>query len=371
MSTAIVIDGRIELGDTDRFAEIAEDYRGRWEEAYECPDAVVILNSPGGELREAISLGRKIAELGFGTIVGSEGVCASACVFALAGGAYLGGSPSNIAVYSGARIGLHQPQFSPSERDLWLLSRIPEEIRLTQAFLLSGNAWNDVTRYLIGERRNVYLMRRILSSPQSQEDFDWLDTFEEFFFAGITVIDSRAAALSAQAGERRKLADSGWMTADRARRFCAISAIASGELVDFGVSYGTEVGQSWIVGFEELDRFCIATSEGGIIRTCHFDNSLFWELEATGELPVWMQQWGIGAMGFYPAAMFDFNLGAANSPMQSELGQMSEFFAEKLENQQLCDSLFQSYNVDAATAFDKVMVFSPDCQTPEGLCERD
>lgn len=46
----------------------------------------VSFNSDGGNLKEAMKLGRLIRKLGFSTSVADEGRCLSACVFAFAGG---------------------------------------------------------------------------------------------------------------------------------------------------------------------------------------------------------------------------------------------------------------------------------------------
>jgi len=72
--------------------------------------AVVLFNSPGGSLADALELGKTIRALGFSTGIASfrdgkmiqEGICASACAYAFAGGVY--------RYYGGGNthLGLHQ-----------------------------------------------------------------------------------------------------------------------------------------------------------------------------------------------------------------------------------------------------------------------
>ena len=84
---SIYAEGPIVEGDTERFLAFV---RSRNVEA-----ADVVLNSPGGSLVEGVKLGRAIRGLAFDTSIGSisrgsegegEGICASACAYAFAGG---------------------------------------------------------------------------------------------------------------------------------------------------------------------------------------------------------------------------------------------------------------------------------------------
>lgn len=62
---------------------------------------IVVLDSPGGDLLEAMSLGRSLRFFGFTTFLHSEAKCFSACAYAFLGGEYRVALP-------GAQIGVHQ-----------------------------------------------------------------------------------------------------------------------------------------------------------------------------------------------------------------------------------------------------------------------
>lgn len=74
------------------------------------PRSIVFFNSGGGSLSGAIKLGKLIRQMGFDTGVASykagttrhEGICASACTYAFAGGV------SRYYEAGAARLGLHQ-----------------------------------------------------------------------------------------------------------------------------------------------------------------------------------------------------------------------------------------------------------------------
>ena len=65
------------------------------------PGAVVVLNSPGGNVLQSLLLGKAIRQQGFSTAVEGESACASACAFVFLGGVERSAGPS-------ARIGVHQ-----------------------------------------------------------------------------------------------------------------------------------------------------------------------------------------------------------------------------------------------------------------------
>ncbi len=58
----------------------------RFDERQGQPQAIVLLDSPGGLVLEAIALGRYIRARGLSTLVYDDGLCASACPLAFAGG---------------------------------------------------------------------------------------------------------------------------------------------------------------------------------------------------------------------------------------------------------------------------------------------
>lgn len=87
----ISIAGPILLNDDLRFEEFAQALKG---------PAIVRLESIGGNTRAALGIGRTVAQYGYGTYVGEQGVCASAC-----GLIWLAGKPRMASAT--ARVGLH------------------------------------------------------------------------------------------------------------------------------------------------------------------------------------------------------------------------------------------------------------------------
>ena len=362
---AVTVTGRIEEGDLAAFEQAAGAYAGTSGGEYACPRAVVLLDSPGGELAEAIELGRKIAEYGFATVVGPEAECLSACVLALAGGSYLSGAPANIVVYSGARVGLHQPQFNPTPRQRGLIGAIPEADRIDLAYTLAGAEWANITRYLIGERRNAYLTRRLLASPQEAEAFDHFDSFAEFYFAGMTVVGTEFSRLPADALPDEGPIATAMLDGEMARVICALPLIKQGSLADFRNSYATRVGGDFIVGIADAGLFCYARVEWGLLNSCTFTKEAFWAREA--ELPAWMAQWGVGAMGYYPVTMFlEPEEWGGTAQDMDEAG---AFLAGGFAAGSLCRSDIASFPPHQLAAFPVGLRIGPDCPAPNGLCD--
>ena len=104
-SSWIYADGQIEVGDTEKFEKFLSGqsiFHGQR----------VVINSPGGNFEEGMKLGRLIRQQGFRTAVAktvqngefstpTAGICASACVFAFAGGVAREAS-------EGSKVGVHQ-----------------------------------------------------------------------------------------------------------------------------------------------------------------------------------------------------------------------------------------------------------------------
>jgi len=95
--TALVVSGRIGPA-------AAEAFRGALNEARLGRDGLVVLSSPGGNLDQSVFMGEAIRARGLTTAVGKvdgdgrlrPSYCASACVFAFAGGASRLGVPGSI-----------------------------------------------------------------------------------------------------------------------------------------------------------------------------------------------------------------------------------------------------------------------------------
>lgn len=86
----ITVAGELDLADTVEFLRKTQDL----------PDAVVLLESPGGNAVAGVQIGRAIRQKGFRTVVPSAINCASACALA-----WLGGTPRLMAENS--QIGFH------------------------------------------------------------------------------------------------------------------------------------------------------------------------------------------------------------------------------------------------------------------------
>ena len=86
----IAIAGDIEAGDDETFRELSIQY----------PEAMVLLDSDGGNLRASLEIGKMIRLRNYSTLVFDDAVCTSACALI-----WLAGSPRGAV--EGARIGFH------------------------------------------------------------------------------------------------------------------------------------------------------------------------------------------------------------------------------------------------------------------------
>jgi hypothetical protein len=91
------LQGDIKKGDAKKFAQLVVDNPNRFS---------LELDSPGGDLNEAIKIAKMVSSLYFTTSVKPNGVCASACFFIWLDGYNRLGSP---LPEFGGRIGLHRP----------------------------------------------------------------------------------------------------------------------------------------------------------------------------------------------------------------------------------------------------------------------
>jgi hypothetical protein len=89
----LLINGGIEPGDADRFAAHLA--------SLDAPPGLVAINSPGGVVGEALSIGRSLREAGADTIMLPGMACLSACPYILAGGV-------ERRVSGDAAVGMHQ-----------------------------------------------------------------------------------------------------------------------------------------------------------------------------------------------------------------------------------------------------------------------
>ena len=89
-----LIRGELKAGDSARFARLVAEQRFH----------VVVLDSGGGSLVEAIKIGEMVSQLRLPTKVAKEALCASACFFI-----WINGATRSASTFDRGRIGLHRP----------------------------------------------------------------------------------------------------------------------------------------------------------------------------------------------------------------------------------------------------------------------
>lgn len=99
----ISITGQLLPGDDKRFVEVLKQAQSDGETWTR--ERRVLLNSAGGDVSSAMSIGRTIRKASLATAVHDGSVCASACIVILAGGVWR-------YAHDGARLGLHRPYFA-------------------------------------------------------------------------------------------------------------------------------------------------------------------------------------------------------------------------------------------------------------------
>jgi hypothetical protein len=95
----ILLEGTISEGDGARIAQQIEELAQ--------PPEGVILNSPGGSVRDALELGRKLRAAGLNTAMRDGDICYSACPYVLAAGV-------SRDIPEGGSVGVHQHYFGES-----------------------------------------------------------------------------------------------------------------------------------------------------------------------------------------------------------------------------------------------------------------
>lgn len=83
---ALRLTGELKPGDNDRLIEIITRLERTSDEKSYSRVGTVFLNSPGGEMQEALKIGRTLRNRKIVTVVAQPNQCASACVIVLAGG---------------------------------------------------------------------------------------------------------------------------------------------------------------------------------------------------------------------------------------------------------------------------------------------
>lgn len=83
---ALRLTGELKQGDSDRLVEFIERLERTSDQKSYSRVGTIFLNSPGGEMQEALKIGRTLRSRKMVTVVALPNRCASACVIVLAGG---------------------------------------------------------------------------------------------------------------------------------------------------------------------------------------------------------------------------------------------------------------------------------------------
>ncbi|MEZ5784805.1 MAG: hypothetical protein R3D70_25190 [Rhizobiaceae bacterium] len=94
---ALRIRGAVAPGDSDRIVEALESAR----------PALILFDSPGGSVEDALAIGRAVRDVGAATLLDKGAVCFSACPYMFVGG-------TEREVSETARVGVHQHSFGQS-----------------------------------------------------------------------------------------------------------------------------------------------------------------------------------------------------------------------------------------------------------------
>ena len=162
VSKVIEISGVIEKGDTDKLKAIVESSGfSRCITEGLCPyNNTISLNSPGGNLVEALKLGEYIAGQNFNTLIAKGAACESACALAFLGGYtdYEGFFFPRRYVHETATLGIHRPYFRLPDR-----SYSSEEVGDIVEIVNAGVS--HATTYLLKVGIGLGLLERMYDTP--------------------------------------------------------------------------------------------------------------------------------------------------------------------------------------------------------------
>jgi len=124
---AVLISGKIEPGDTEKVNAFLSRVDQSATSALPIRIGIAYLDSPGGNVVEAMKIGRLLRSRQIGTFVTSDSLCASACVLVLAAGVHraAAGSVEIHSFYSTAILGTGD--FAGANRQYDLLTKSVEE----------------------------------------------------------------------------------------------------------------------------------------------------------------------------------------------------------------------------------------------------
>jgi hypothetical protein len=171
-TTVLLAEGKIVPGDSRRLASVLSRQA--------VDGATILLDSPGGSVGESLALGTMIRERRLATAVAAGAVCASACVFVLAGGAVRDVDPA-------ARIGVHMASLMYDDEYIaaleYLLSReinasIDDKVRVIVALneQKAGQAMAAIANYLA--RMGISMRLLFPTTQTSHFEIHWLSRAE-------------------------------------------------------------------------------------------------------------------------------------------------------------------------------------------------
>lgn len=131
---------------------------------------IIALNSPGGSVEDALTIGRLIREKGFATAVGDGALCASSCPLILAGG-------TERTISQTASVGVHQI-YAGAHQD--------GELGSAQAMSDAQIVTARITRHLVDMDIDAALWLHALDTPPDRLYFLTHAEMEEFGLAGET-----------------------------------------------------------------------------------------------------------------------------------------------------------------------------------------
>lgn len=167
-SVIISMDGRIEKDDSERFRKIISGY------PYE-PYKALLLNSGGGQMREAMLIGRLVREIGMITVIPRRMRCMSACslIFA-AGWDNFSDKPYRIK-HPNSLLGVHHPRMAKKRKKSGQSVMISMEgylmfMRAGSKFyqLTAKTSWRSIRYIKNKELKNIgaYIISKKITWPE-------------------------------------------------------------------------------------------------------------------------------------------------------------------------------------------------------------
>ncbi|MFS8044862.1 hypothetical protein [Rhizobium sp. BR 314] len=168
----VIVDGSFEADDDlNKFRKAVKSYRAN----------AVTFDSPGGNIRKAIELGRLIRSLGMNTVTVRAQECASACSLAFLGGV--------VRIADAGSIGVHKASFNDTKG-----MRVEEAVAAVQTITA------DVISYMTDMGADPGLLK--LSLQYDSDDIRYLSASEmKLYRVTTTDADEPAAAAEPQAPE--------------------------------------------------------------------------------------------------------------------------------------------------------------------------